>query len=176
MSLSTATFAELLAATRHSAVHLEMRDSYAVGDEAEDYETFLRTGVANTDPTQSFWPQWMPLVIEAVDRGVVMRRARIVSEPVTDYIRYEHAITQLNRQAGEEVRWLPRRHASDIPLPGNDFWLLDDRIVQFNHWTGDGDWATPPKERTDDPAVAALCSRAFAVVWERAIPHEKYSV
>lgn len=133
MSLNSATFAELLAATRHSAVHLEMRDVYGIGDEAEDFEAFLRTGTANTDPSRSFWPQWVPLVTDAVARDVVMRRARIVSEPVTDYIRYEHAITPVNLQAGEDVRWLPRRHASDIPLPGNDIWLLDGRIVQFHH-------------------------------------------
>ncbi|MEU9376493.1 DUF6879 family protein [Streptomyces sp. NPDC048255] len=173
--LNTATFAELLAATERTAVHLEMRDLYAVGDEAEDYTAFLRTGVPSLDPARSFWPQWMPLVEDAVAHGVVMRRARIVSEPVTDYIRYEHAITPLNLRAGEDVRWLPRRHASDIPLPGNDFWLLDDRLVQFNHFTGTGDWAENAKERTTDPAVAELCRAAFEKVWERAIPHEKYT-
>ncbi|WP_285427849.1 hypothetical protein [Streptomyces sp. ISL-66] len=26
-----------------------------------------------------------------------------------------------------------RRHACDIALPGNDFWRLDGRIVQFQH-------------------------------------------
>ncbi|QRV39229.1 hypothetical protein I6J42_34760 (plasmid) [Streptomyces californicus] len=174
--LNTATFAELLADTHHTAVHLEMRDLYAVGDETDDYAAFLATSVPNLDPTRSFWPQWMPLVKDAVARGVVMRRARIVSEPVTDYIRYEHAITPLNLQAGEDVRWLPRRRASDIALPGNDFWLLDDRLVQFHHFTGTGDWAPVGKERTTNPAAVALCRAAFEAVWERAIPHEKYTV
>lgn len=174
MSLNETPFAELLAATRHSAVHLEMRDIYAVGDEAADFAHFLRTGVANTDPARAFWPQWLPLVHAAVTRGVVMRRARIVSEPVTDYIRYEHAITVLNLQAGEDVRWLPRPRAADLALPGADFWLLDGRLVQFNHFTGDGDWAA--KERTENPEVAALCATAFERVWERAVPHEKYTV
>lgn len=174
--LHTATFAELLADTHHTAVHLEMRDVYAVGDERVDFETFLRTGTANLDPARSFWPQWMPLVTGAVARGVVMRRARIVSEPVTDYIRYEHAITPLNIRAGEDVRWLPRRHTSDIALPGNDFWLLDGRIVQFHHFTGTGDWAKDGKERTANPAAVALCATAFEVVWQRAIPHAQYPV
>ncbi|MFI2215210.1 DUF6879 family protein [Streptomyces sp. NPDC020141] len=174
--LNTATFAELLADTHRTAVHLEMRDLYAVGDEADDFESFLRTGVANLDPARSFWPQWMPLVQGAVARGVVMRRARIVSEPVTDYIRYEHAITPLNLQAGEDVRWLPRRRASDIALPGNDFWLLDDRLVQFHHFTGTGDWADDGRERTTAPAAVALCRAAFEAVWERGVPHEKYIV
>lgn len=61
-ALKTATFAELLADTHHTAVHLEMRDVYAVGDEKDDFENFLRTGVPNLDPARSFWPQWMPLV------------------------------------------------------------------------------------------------------------------
>ncbi|MFI6764165.1 DUF6879 family protein [Streptomyces sp. NPDC050355] len=172
--LNETPFAGLLAATRHSAVHLEMRDWYAVGDEAEDYATFLRTGVANTDPSRSFWPDWLPLVTDAVSRGVVMRRARIVSEPVTDYIRYEHAITVLNLQAGEDVRWLSRRQAADLALPGADFWLLDGRLVQFNHFTGAGDWAA--KERTSNPETAALCAATFEAVWRRAVPHEKYTV
>lgn len=171
--LNSATFAELPANTHRTAVHLEMRDQYAVGDETDDYATFLRTGIPNFDPGRSFWPQWMPLVQGAVARVVAMRRARIVSEPVTDYIRYEHAITPLNLQAGEDVRWLPRRHASDIPLPGNDFWLLDGTLVQFHHFTGTGDWVADGKERTDDRAAAALCTTAFETVWERGIPHEK---
>lgn len=149
---------------------------YAVGDETDDYAAFLQTGVPNLDPRCSFWPQWRPLVKDAVARGVVVRRARIVSEPVTDYIRYEHAITPLNLQAGKDVRRLPRRHASDIALPGNDFWLLDDTLVRFHHFTGTGDWAPEGKERTTDPAAVALCAAALETVWERGIPHEKYTV
>ncbi len=106
-----------------------MRDVYGVGDEVEEIEHFTRTGQITLDPTASFWPEWLGIVKDTLTRGVVMRRARIVSEPVTDYIRWEHAVTPLNLGAGEQVRWLPRRHASDIPLPGNDFWLIDDRLA-----------------------------------------------
>lgn len=74
------------------------------------------------------------------------------------------------------MRWLPRRSASDIALPGNDFWLLDGRLVQFHHFTGAGDWASDGKERTTDPAAVALCQAAFETVWKRAVPHEKYTV
>ncbi|WP_438948653.1 DUF6879 family protein [Streptomyces atratus] len=58
---------------------------------------------------------------EKAARGVRVLRARVVSEPVTEYIRFEHAITDANLRAGEEVRWLPRRRASTLALPGNDF-------------------------------------------------------
>ncbi|GAB2929481.1 DUF6879 family protein [Streptomyces mayteni] len=168
------SFTEQLAECRATAVHLEMRDVYGIEDEAEEFASWRASG-GGMDPA---WAEarrgWLDTVRGAVARGVIMRRARIVSEPVTDYIRYEHAGTPLNIQAGEEVRWLPRRRASDIALPGNDFWLFDNRLVRFNHFTGDGASAGP--EVADDPAVVKLCAEAFEAVWERAAPHADFSV
>ncbi|RKN50090.1 hypothetical protein D7231_35825 [Streptomyces klenkii] len=168
------SFAEQLADCHHSAVHLEMRDAYGIAAEADEFAAWL----AGDDSSRRDWggrrKAWLDTVREAVGRGVVMRRARIVSEPVSEYIRFEHAGTPLNITAGEDVRWLPRRRASDIALPGNDFWLFDNRVVRFNHFTGDGASAGP--EVTDDPAVVALCATAFEAVWERAVPHAEYHV
>lgn len=94
--------------------------------------------------------------------------------PVSPYIRYEHALTGVNVAAGEQVRWLPRRQASRLALPGNDFWLFDDRTVRWNHFTGEG--GSAPGEITDDPAAARLCADAFEAVWSRATPHDAYVV
>ena len=80
----------------------------------------------------------------------------------------------VNLSLGENVRWLPRRQASDIALPGNDFWLVDDAVVRFGHFTGDGELVG--HEIRTEPAVTKLCSDAFETVWQRAIPHEKYTV
>ncbi|MEW1550585.1 DUF6879 family protein [Streptomyces tsukubensis] len=176
MSQKEPGFKELLAAARHSAVHLEMRDTYGVGDEANDFEDWRRTGRRDVDPTSGYWAPWVDLIRDTVARGVVVRRARIVSEPVTDYIRYEHAGTVVNLHAGELVRWLPRRQASDIALPGNDCWVFDEDIVLFNHFSGDGNWSEPDWEVRSEPAVARLARAAFEAVWERGVPHEKYLV
>ncbi|MEY9968469.1 hypothetical protein ABIA33_006553 [Streptacidiphilus sp. MAP12-16] len=165
------SFEDLLSATERSAVHLEMRDSYAVTYERADLDAWRETG--RWDNPQ-YWQPWIDLVQAATRRGVTFRRARIVSEPVTEYVRFEHAGTVNNVTAGEEVRWLPRRLASDLCLPGNDFWVFDDRVVRFGHFTGDGDWAG--QEVRDEPAVAKLCSTAFEAVWERATPHAEFQV
>lgn len=167
-------FADQLRTCTHSAVHLEMRDSYAVDGEREAFAQW-QAGV-RLDPADraSWWRPWLDLVTETVARGVVVRRARIVSEPVSEYIRYEHSGTFTNVAAGELVRWLPRRRASDIALPGNDFWLFDGELVRWNHFTGDG--ASGGAEVTDDPAAAKLCADAFEAVWERAIPHDQYEI
>ncbi|MFG2780842.1 DUF6879 family protein [Streptomyces prunicolor] len=163
------SFTERLQAARRTAFHLEMRDSYTPDD-----PTYLSWKRGDQPDLVEYFRPWTGLVQEAMARGVVMRRARIVSEPVTDYIRYEHATTPLNLSAGEEVRWLPRRQASDIALPGNDFWLFDGALVRFAHFSGDGD--VLGEEWTEDPAVARLCATAFEAVWERATPHQDYKV
>ncbi|MFE5586717.1 DUF6879 family protein [Kitasatospora sp. NPDC056531] len=174
MTQNVPDFSALLKGARRTAVHLEMRDVYGVADETADFEEFRQSGSIDLDPDSEGWAGWVPLVRETVGRGVVMRRARIVSEPVTDYIRWEHALTPVNIAAGEQVRWLPRRLASDIPLPGNDLWLIDDRLVLFHWFTGDGDWAG--HEYSDDPAVVEMVSNAFETVWERGISHDRYVV
>lgn len=96
-------FSELIAATARSAVHLEMRDSYTPSD--PQFQAWKK-GTPRAVPASSDW--WYNLVRANLARGVRFRRARIVSEPVSDYIRFEHEGTEsLNIAAGEEVRWLP---------------------------------------------------------------------
>ncbi|MEU2111486.1 DUF6879 family protein [Streptomyces sp. NPDC019507] len=165
------SFDELLSSATRSALHLEMRDVYAVAEEEEEMRLW-RSGEWTLDDGRKALAGWMDLVESITKRGVSVRRARIVSTPVTDYVRYEHALSPLNLQAGEEVRWLPRREALGIPLPAADFWLIDERLVRFNHFSGDGQAVDP--EMSEDPAVAALCASAFAAVWDRATPHGEF--
>lgn len=167
------SFEDLLDSAQRHALHLELRDSYAVGEEREVYETFLRDGSVPADDSE-YWNGWLPLVRRAVKRGVEVRRARIVSEPVTDYVRFEYAITDANLRAGELVRWLPRRRASTLALPGNDFWLIDDRIVRWNIFSGDGEALEP--DHTEDPLAVKLCAEAFRTVWDLATDHADYRI
>ncbi|MFC1406145.1 MULTISPECIES: DUF6879 family protein [Streptacidiphilus] len=159
-----------------SAVHLEMRDTYGVADEAEEFAQWKVDGLVDADPDSESWMPWTSIIRDAVARGVSVRRARIVSEPVTQYTHWLYASTPANLAAGELVRWLPRAKASDLSLPGNDFWVLDDHTVLFNHFTGDGDWADPATELRHDAAAVKLCSAAFEGVWDRAVEHENYTI
>ncbi|MFK4543187.1 hypothetical protein RKD29_002783 [Streptomyces tendae] len=161
------TFEELFRSARHSAHHLEMRDAYGLDEDYQEWSAGHRF-----DPAKR-WPWWIELVSSAVARGVAVQRARVVSEPLSSYTRYEYELTGgHNVKAGEEVRWLPRRQASGLALPGNDFWLFDGTAVLFNHFAGDG--TMTGEELVTDRTVVSLCSTAFAAVWERAIPHEDY--
>ena len=160
-------FSELIAATASSAVHLEMRDAYTPDD-----QRFLDWLAGKPLPVPAN-PVWSELVRAQTVRGVRFRRLRVVSEPLADYIRFEHAITdEVNVSAGEDVRWLPRRRAADLCLPGNDFWLFDDRLIRFSYFSGAGD--IMEDEMVSDPAVARMCSAAFEAAWARSIPHADY--
>ncbi|MFE5584278.1 DUF6879 family protein [Kitasatospora sp. NPDC056531] len=163
---------EQLAKAHHSAVHLEMRDSYMLDDpEFIAWQAGKRLDPANRE---SWWRSWLDVVVEATSRGVKMRRLRVVSEPVTDYIRYEYDVTFPNVEAGEDVRWLPRSRAGDLLLPGLDGWVMDEQIVILHHFTGDGQWVGPRMEVRTDPALAKQYLAAYEAAWERATPHAEY--
>jgi hypothetical protein len=163
-------FAELFRECEGTAVHLEMRDAYRRSDPAfVDW----KAGIPVNPVTH--WAEWFGIVREATRRGVEVRRARIVSTPVSEYIRFEYAVTaDLNVAAGEEVRWLSRRRATDLQLPGNDFWVFDSRVVLVNHFDGEADDMNV--EFAHDPVLVKLCSSAFESVWDRATPHADFDL
>ncbi|MFD3952023.1 hypothetical protein C0Q59_09460 [Streptomyces albidoflavus] len=171
MPSSVLSFAELLGRCERSAVHLELRDSYAPTDR---FEAWKRGERIDWQDRASWWHPYDQLIADTVARGVAIRRARVVSEPVSDYIRWEHYVTRANVMAGEEVRWLPRRRATSIALPGNDFWLFDDTLLRVHHFSGDG--VVVEDEITSASEVVKLCSAAFEAVWERAVPHHLYEI
>ncbi|WP_374991212.1 DUF6879 family protein [Streptomyces sp. LHD-70] len=152
-----------------------MRDSYMASDPA--YQAWCRgerDRPADTDPGQR---PWLQLMQDTTARGVEIRRARVVSVPESDYIRFEHHLSDANVKAGEQIRWLPRRQASQLALPGNDFWLFDHSLVVFLHFAGDGELAPhDDEERTTDAKVVQMCSTAFEAVWDIAVPHQDYQL
>ncbi|MCC5582026.1 hypothetical protein IMZ11_41150 [Microtetraspora sp. AC03309] len=158
---------ELIRSCERSAIHLEMRDGYMLEDPG-----LVAWQSGRLEETASCYQPWMTLMQETVRRGVDVRRARIVSEPLSEYVRFEYEISHFNVAAGEQVRWLARSNASDLALPGNDFWLIDETWLVFTHFSGNGD--VVGREQTRDPQLVKFCLEAFDAVWERATPHDQY--
>lgn len=165
--LTNERFEDLLAEATDSAVHLELRDTY-MADTA--FMKWLETGVASTDANDEWW---ISTVGKAVERGVSLQRARIVSEPLSNYSRWLWECTaSVNLAAGEEVRWLPRHRTAGLLTPPSDFWIFDSAVLVWNHFAGDGEWAG--SEATHDRSLVEVCAGAFVSVWERAIDHAEY--
>ncbi|WP_435173320.1 DUF6879 family protein [Actinacidiphila sp. bgisy145] len=164
-------FSDLIASATASAVHLETRDTYYSNPRFEAWQDGHRVDWA---ARASWWGPFHDTIAAAVARGVLVRRARVVSEPVSDYIRWEHYVTRANVEAGEDVRWLPRSQTTGMLLPGNDFWLFDRTLARVHHFAGDG--AHVRDELADDPKLTAQLSNAFEQVWSQAVPHDEYKI
>ncbi|MFF0577579.1 DUF6879 family protein [Streptosporangium saharense] len=160
------SFDFLLENTHRSAVHLEMRDVY---DEEPEFIHWKRTGEVVYD-----FAAWKKQLAPCIKRGVKFRRLRIVAEPVSDYIRWEHAISSGNIDAGEDLRWLPRSQTYDLLLPGADLWLFDQRRIRFGVQRGDGSRGT--YEFSSDPRIVRQVVASFEMAWDRAIPHADYKI
>ncbi|URM97270.1 hypothetical protein LUW76_24555 [Actinomadura madurae] len=160
-------FAELFASAAGGLAHLELRDLYAVDYEDERWRWWVDNGRPDRMPRE-IHPWWDLTATTA--RRVTMRRARVYSVPASDYIRFEAAGAWQNVDAGEAVRWVSRDLVSDLCLPGNDCWLVDQTRVMFNLFDGQG--RPTGVQVTEDPAVVRRCVEAFEAVWERGIDHD----
>ncbi|MCI0688677.1 MAG: hypothetical protein L0Y54_15795 [Sporichthyaceae bacterium] len=161
-------FDELFRTFKRSAFHLEMRDEYHVANEVDPFRRWL-----NGEPDDYEWFQgWLDLMRSATDAGKTVQRARVMTEPITDYVRFEHALAPFNVAAGEEVFWVPRDRTAGIDFPEHDYWLFDESIVSFNIFSADGD--SFGARLSGDPVDVAQCLKVRDQVLAVGIPHREY--
>jgi hypothetical protein len=72
------------------------------------------------------------MIGEATAQGRRFARVRVVSTPLTDYSRFGVYCSQYTTAAGEDIRYLPRNQATD--LPDYDYWLFDSRKLVRMHF------------------------------------------
>ena len=163
---------ELITAfVERDAFHLELKDEYATAIEDGPFAKWLKG-----EPDDFAWLRpWRARIRNATQAGKTVRRVRVISEPITDYIRWEHSSTVHNLEVGEDIRWLPRhRLPIDFVFPAkrNDWWLFDDRLIAVGHFHDDG--SVQGHEIITDGAVVADCVRVRDRLWTIAIPHSEY--
>jgi hypothetical protein len=156
---------QLLVTAGRRVLHLELRDHY------EGSPAFAVWQAGEPIDYQAMYGSWWATVRPVTARGVDFRRARVVSEPLSAYARFEfHVTPQANLAPGERVRWLPRHKASEIPLPGNDFWLVDD-VVLFSLFSGEGNRVGTVAGSDEG---LKFCAQAFDAVWQLGTDHSDY--
>lgn len=162
----------LIAGFAREALHLEMRDVYAAADHSR-FRRWLAGEEFDPQAEAEWWRPWREMMHCHREAGRALRRLRVVSEPVNDYIRFEWLDAGELVKAGEDVRWLPRQRASALLLPGNDFWCFDAETVVFTHFSGNGE--VQGYELTTDAGLVGRCMAAFEAAWSIAIPHAEYA-
>lgn len=163
-------FNQLFRNFQHSAFHLEMQDEYGIDEEVEP----LRKWRSGELDDYEWVREWHELIKAATAAGKLVIRARVVSEPVTDYVRFEHDMARFNVAAGERLYWVPRERTAGIDFPEHDYWLLDDETVSFNIFSADG--RTFGAHLVTDPATVAQCLRVRDQVLAIGIPHHEYAL
>jgi hypothetical protein len=166
--LTEAEFDRLLRTFERSSDHLEMRDAYGT-----EIELPRMAKWAAGEPDDLSWlDDWCATLRGHVAAGKSVRRARVVSEPLSDYQHWSYSIAGPMVDAGEDIRWTPRALTSSLALPGNDFYLFDDRLAVFLLYTGSG--LNAGMETSTDPGDISLCRSAFDAVWKISTPHRDY--
>jgi hypothetical protein len=105
--------------------------------------------------------------------GKRLSRVRVVTEPHSDYVRWSMTVARLNIEAGEDIRYLPRRKAEELGLPDEDYWLFDERYVAVLNLDEGG--LLLGAKLIDEPAEVAQRCRWRDVAWRYAIPWEQYA-
>ena len=152
-----------------SFVHLETRDAYGTEIEQPHIATWKRG-----EPDDLAWAaSYLEELRGHRAAGRTCRRARIVSEPLSEYQQWVNSHVEQFIDAGEDVRYVPRPRLTDVLLPGSgDFYVFDDNLVLFLHYAGNG--TNTAFEVTDEPEVVKTCSDTFETVWKMAIPFREY--
>lgn len=112
-----------------SAFRLETRPVYSVPQETEMLAAFRRDGSL---PDMTDHP-WVKRVKAHCGAGRRMERVRVVSQPMTEYERFEVSLYPHSHAAGEDIRICDAGHLGE-----QDFWLFDNHTVVLLHYDAEG--------------------------------------
>lgn len=118
---------------QREAFRLERLPSYEAADEARAFDEFRKYGSVSTEFNQ----EWIELIQQAKQRGAAVRRLRLVSEPLSEYERFELlAAYQVGIEVGEDIR-VAVRDIDDL-IPTKDYWLYDDAVIEWMKYSSAG--------------------------------------
>jgi hypothetical protein len=118
--------------------------------------------------------QWTQLIRAHAQAGRTMQRVHVVTEPLSDYIRFELTGYAPNVEAGEDVRVISVREGEPWPadLPHYDYWLFDSHELYDQHYDADGMWLGT--EPVGDPErIVDACHWRDAAL-HQAVPWKDY--
>jgi hypothetical protein len=134
-----------------SAFRLETLPEYNVPQEAEMLARFRRGEPVDLPDDHP----WLERVRHHCRAGKQMRRVRVVSYPLTDYLRMEISWYRKSVQAGEDIR------ITETRLSG-DFWLFDDQTVVVLHYDSEGRFTGTTTEQGSLTLYLSIRDRALA--------------
>jgi uncharacterized protein DUF6879 len=111
------------------------------------------------------------MIRSAAVEGRRFARVRVVSLPLTDYSRFGVFCSQYTNEAGEDIRYLPRDQAYD--LPDYDYWLFDSRKLVKLRFDSDENFLGG--EVIHDPAEVVQHNYWRDAAWHQAVRREDFA-
>lgn len=150
---------------------LETLASYGGSGEDASFAAYL---AGQYPPPDAERQDWTRLVRTATSHGRIMSRVHVVTEPLSDYLRFELAWSYPQSvAAGEDVRiLLATGDEWPADVPRSDFWLFDDRELFNMAYAPDGTWLGA--EHVTNPAAVTRACRARDVAWRLAQPWAEF--
>jgi hypothetical protein len=172
--LNSPEFAALFTSFRHTAYRLEALQHYGVGYEDESFRAFAAGEALEADPARD---DWTSVVRCAAGDGKIFQRVHLVTEPLSDYLRYEFAWWYgPNTEAGDDVRILPAYlvPAGELGTLGTlaDYWLFDSSDLWIMQYGEDG--AFVEALQVTDPGTVVTRAYWRDAALHYAIPYAEY--
>lgn len=170
MRLEGEAWAKRFRTFEREAFRLETLPQYLVPQERDQFDEFKANG---TVPVMADEPGgWLETIRNATARGAHMRRVHVVTEPLSDYLRFECTAYYVpNTAAGEDIRILDLGRTGPLDLPSFDYWAFDEIDIVHMHYEPDG--TQTGRELLDTPDLSQyLAWRDLA--WKHATPFREY--
>lgn len=158
---------------RTNIFRLETLQSYGNSGEDPALAAFLAGQPHLITPAKR---AWTALVRERTAAGCVMQRVHVVTEPITDYLRFELTWGyQPNVEAGEDIGIIPVTVGQLWPpeLPElTDFWLFDLSVLYALRYDWHGAWLAT--EEVTDPVTIEQAGVWREAALQHAVPWRSY--
>ena len=149
----------------HDLLRIETLDWYDSAADDPHYRRWLDTGRVEMNDT---WRAWLDRIQRDTAAGITWRRVHIITEPLTDYLRFELGVQYVaNAKAGEQIRII---NAPDEARAGwRDFFVVNGGRVAVSTYgtTGKFQYADAPRDATD----WAQWGRAL---WDAGVPFAQW--
>lgn len=156
----------------YSVFRLETLQSYGNSGEDEAFAAFL--AYEPPPPLDPAAEAWNAMLRRNTQAGRVQQRVHVVTEPLTDYLRFELTAYAVSVEAGEDVRIV--RVAAGEPWPSDlprlDYFLFDSSEMYLHHYDDAGNWLGT--EAITDPATIVQACRWRDAALYRATPWWDY--
>jgi len=171
-SLEDDEFNRMFLDFRYTCYRLETLQRYDVSYEKEEYARFLAGENQGASPAIADWIEGT--VSKAVTAGKSMRRVHVVTEPLSDYLRFEFSWAyDHTAAAGEDIRLIPVA-LGEWPegIPHYDYWLFDSSLLVAMHYEDDG--AFVAAEIIDEPEKIVQANHWRDLAVSLSVPYRSY--